>query len=93
MPDNLNIKGIEGDEHPQGSRRIKARGKRRKPWLIEGRIQRRVTPGLASMMRLRDWGVYHRYPTKARRDQAYAALVKKAHIGRWFSWEYRKRDE
>lgn len=90
MPNNLDIKGIQSDE-TVGSRRLKPRGKRRKPWVIESRLRRAVTPGLAFMLRLKDWSVYNRYTTKARRDQAYAALVKKP-IATW-GWEFRKRDD
>ncbi len=97
MPDNLNIKGIESDEFPQGARRIKARGKRRKPWGIEWRIERHVSNSLAENLGLYGWSVYNRYTTKARRDQAYAALVKKdatSRLGRsWWQREFRTFDD
>ena len=84
MADNLNIKGIESDE-PVGSKRLKPRGKRRKPFAIEWRNTR--------WKWFRDWSVYSRYTTAARRDQAYAVLVKKEGSHGWGpSWEFRKRD-
>lgn len=95
MRDNLNIHGIESDA-PQGRHGSKPRGKRRKPWAIEWRIQQKA--GLARTLRLNNWSVYTRYLTEARRDQAYAALVKKTKNDYWgqrFGWitEYRKRDD
>lgn len=89
MPDNLANFGLRDDE-PVGSRRMKPKGKRRKTWVIEYRVPRRVSHGLAFMLRLRDWGVHSKYETKNRRDQAYAALVKKPMV-QW-GWEYRKVD-
>ncbi len=96
MVDNLNIKGVE-DDTPR--RRGKVRGKARKPFAIESRIvypddapahciSRALGPGT--------WGVWGRYETASRRDQAYAALVKREAAGRirrWGYWEYRKHDD
>ena len=97
MTDNLSIKGIREDE-PHARGRFKPHGKRRKPWVIESRIKRHVSNSLAHTLGLCDWSVHTRYTTKARRDQAYATLVKKAisfkQLPRyWWQWEYRKRDD
>lgn len=94
MRDNLNIKGIESDA-PQGRHGSKPTRKQRKPFAIEWRTQRSQ---LAETLGLNRWSVWTRYPTRARRDQAYAALVKKADrdgLGLRFGWktEYRKRDD
>lgn len=93
MPDNLANFGIRDDE-PVGSRRLKPRGKRRKPFAIEARVPRRVTSSLATTLGLRDWWVHSRYTTRARRDQAYAALVRREpqSPGYWRR-EWRKRDD
>jgi hypothetical protein len=93
MTDNLAIKGIRDDE-PVGSRRLKPRGKRKKPWAIECRIKRHVSNGLARDLGLWDWWLHSRYTTRARRDQALAALVKKVPSQPFF-WklEYRIRDD
>ena len=94
MTDNLNIKGIESDEFPQGARRVKPRGKRRKPWVIETRVQRHVSNGLARDLGLWDWWIHSRYTTRARRDQAYATMVKRMPSQPyWWKLEYRKRDD
>jgi hypothetical protein len=96
--DNLNIKGIRDDEpHVRG--RIRPRGKKRKPFVIESRIvypddipRHSIFPALG----LNDWSVHCRYHTESARDQAYAAMVKKentARIPRWGYWEFRKRDD
>lgn len=94
MTDNLNIKGIESDEFPQGARRFKPRGKGRKPWAIEWRIKRHVSNSLARTLGLHDWSLHTRYTTLARRDQAYATLVRKAiNMPGWWQQEYRKLDD
>ena len=80
------------DDQTNSGRRLKPRGKRRKPFAIECRIQRRVTASLARTLGLQDWWVHSRYTTASRRDQAYAALVKKAQSG-WWRPEYRKRND
>lgn len=97
MTDNLANKGIRDDE-PVGSRRMKPKGKRKKPWAIEWRIKRHVSNGLARTLGLRGWMVYNRYTTEFRRDQALAALVKKAEgdaLAARYHWkqEYRKLDD
>lgn len=97
MTDNLGIKGIQ-DDGPVGSRRLKPRGKQKKPWVIEWRIKCRGPGFVARVFGLRDWSVYSRYTTESRRDQALAVLVKKTERDRnyapWHSFpEYRKRDD
>jgi hypothetical protein len=90
--DNLANFGIKNDE-TAGSRRLKPRGKQRKPWVIECRIQRHVSNGLARTLGLQDWWVHGRYSTKNRRDQAYAAVVKKEDTApRYWRREWRKVD-
>ena len=91
--DNLNIKGIE-DDKPR--RRGKTRGKTRKPFAIESRLVHDPDLPRRSVLRqfgLGEWGVWGRYMTASRRDQAYAALVKReaaSRLPRWGSWRYRK---
>ena len=91
--DNLNIKGIENDA-PR--RRGKKRG--RKPFVLQARFvpgpNYRRSPGLGWLFRtLAHWYTHSRYHTESARDQAYAALVKKAdvdHMRDWHHAEYRK---
>ncbi len=94
--DNLNIKGIQ-DDAPR--RRGKVRGTARKPFAVECRI---VYPKDAPRdcvfrtLGLGGWWVHGRYESASRRDQAYAALVKKEDANRlpnWGHWEFRKRDD
>jgi hypothetical protein len=85
MADNQSIKGIESDESV-GTRRLKPRGKQRKPFTIEYRTRRKISPNLARFLHLMEWQTHSRYLTPSRRDMAFAALVKKD--DRWF--EYRK---
>lgn len=75
------------DDQSQSGRRLKIRGKRRKPFAVECRFK-----GLSSFL---DWFTHGRYETESRRDQAYAALVKKAEREYILSIiiEYRKRDD
>ncbi len=93
MADNLNIKGIRDDDPP--ARRGK-RSRGRKPFAIESRLMYPKDEHPNSIFRtlnLDGWWVHGRYETAARRDQAYAALVKKEAAGpenRWGYWEYRK---
>jgi hypothetical protein len=93
--DNLNIYGVPSDE-PRPSRG-KPRGKRRKPFAIECRRVPNPDAALTTVMRarlkLKTWWVWGRYETAARRDQAYAALVKKqlSTPPYWWKWEYRKK--
>ncbi len=93
--DNLNIKGIE-DDVPR--RRGKKRGGR-KPFAIESRLVPDPAMPKRSVLRqlgLGKWWVWGRYETSSRRDQAYAALVKKegaANLPRWSRWEHRKRND
>ena len=80
MPDNLNIKGI-ADETQKKGRQRKNRGKKR--FALESRYvyTRRAlrSPGLGWLFRgLRDWYTHSRYHTESARDEAYAAMVKKA---------------
>jgi hypothetical protein len=95
--DNLNIYGIPDDE-PRPSRG-KPRGKRRKPFAIECRLVPNPNTDSSTVMRarlgLRTWWTWGRYETATRRDQAYAALVKKqlSTPPYWWKWEYRKRDD
>lgn len=94
--DNLSNFGIKDDTSRAG--RSKPRGKQRKPFAIECRIARRVSDGLARELGLLNWWVHSRYTTARRRDQAYAALVKKAErdgLAIRFRWktEYRKRND
>lgn len=98
MADNLNIKGIRDDE-PHARGRARPRGRQRKLFAIEGR---NVYPEDASTncvfraLGLGEWWVHGRYETASRRDQAYAALVRReaaSRIPRWGCWEYRKRDD
>jgi hypothetical protein len=96
MTDNLAIKGIE-DDTPR--RHGKTRGKSRKPFAIESRLVHNpdAPEHLASrQLGLKKWWVWGRYETAPRRDQAYAALVKREErtaLPRWSCWEYRKRDD
>ncbi len=95
MADNQNIKGIRDDE-PQPKGRYSPRGKRRKPFTVESRlVPSDNTPKNSVFYSLGfgAWWIHGRYETAARRDQAYAALVKKEDPGRqprWSYWEYRK---
>ncbi len=92
--DNLNIKGIRDDE-------LARRGKKRrghKPFVIECRIvyPENAKDSVFRVLNMDRWGVQARYETAVRRDQAYAALVRKEEAGRlprWGHWEYRKRDD
>lgn len=72
----------EYDNQSQSGRRIKPHGKRRKHYTIECRWARELygdaLDSIASVCGLYNWWVYSRYTTKDRRDQAYAALVKKS---------------
>jgi hypothetical protein len=90
--DNLANYGVKTDEMV-GSRRLKPRGKRKKRFVIESRITRETTTALVTFMGLDNWWVHSRYTTRARRDQAYAVLVKKSHNDRYWKPEYRKRDD
>lgn len=75
--DNQRIRGIESD----ASRgRHKPKGKQNKPWLIEWRIDAppvRTKDSVFYQLSLGGWSVWGRYTTAARREQAYASLVKK----------------
>ena len=98
MADNLNIKGIRDDE-PRKRGRAHPRGKRPKPFVVEGRIVYPENEHPNSDFRtlgLGEWWVHGRYETASRRDQAYAAMVKKeatSRIPRWGYWAFRKRDD
>lgn len=98
MADNLNIKGIREDEpHERG--RAHPHGKHRKTFVVESRIVYPENEHPNSVFRtlgLGGWWVHGRYATASRRDQAYAALVKKeatSRIPRWGHWEFRKRND
>ena len=86
--DNLANFGIKSDEPRRRGK--KRRG--RKPFVIEARVPRRVTAGLASTLGLHNWWVSNRYLTRARRDRAYAVLVKKD-AGTLWALEYKTRDD
>ncbi len=91
--DNLNIKGIRDDE-PHARGKARPRGKVRKLFVLESRIERHVSDGLAKTLGLWDWWVHSRYTTRARRDQAHAALVKKVPSQpAYWKLEYRTRDD
>ncbi len=94
MTDNLAIKGIQIDEPKQG-RRLKPRGKVRKSFTIEYRFLIPKRSILRWQLNLEKWGTWGRYTTAARRDQAYAFMVKKEkdRLPSWGRWEYRKRDD
>ena len=73
--DNQRIRGIESD----ASRgRHQPKGKQKKPYLIEWRM---VPPpnkkSIVYHFRFFKWSLWGRYTTAARRDQAYASLVRK----------------
>ena len=90
--DNLSIKGIESDT---SHGKFKPRGKQKKPYIVESRIDPPKDPrSVFHSLGLQTWWVHGRYTTAARRDQAYASLVKKERNSRsdWASWEYRKVD-
>ncbi len=97
MADNQSIHGIRDDEPRPG--RGKARGGQRKPFALEFRMVRdpnAPTHSAVIWIRMGTWGVWGRYTTASRRDQAYAALVKKEASNpfpSWCHWEYRKRDD
>ncbi len=75
------------EDETHSGRRLKPRGKRDKPFMIETRC---VRPNPSAFMRSwHEWHLYRRYETEARRDQAYATLVKKARTGWDQYWEYR----
>jgi len=86
MTDNLSIKGIESDA-PYGGR-SKSRGKQRKPYIIDC-----IFPVFSFLNRENTWKIWGRYRTESARDQAYAALVKKAEFPWGGSWKYRKRND
>ncbi len=78
--DNLSIHGLT-DDKPKGGRQKKNRG--RKMFVLQARYvyTRRAlrSPGLGWLFRgLRDWYTHSRYATESARDEAYAALVRKA---------------
>ncbi len=80
------------EDETHSGRRMKPRGKRRKPYTIEWRAVSK--PGIQIWSSLTEWTVYNRYETESRRNQAYAVLVRKeANIAQRFGsfwWEYRK---
>lgn len=79
MPDNLNIKGVESDQPVPGHGR-KPKKKSRKRFAIECRIfhENPKPYSVFHTLGLHKWWVHSAYKTRARRDQALAALVKKA---------------
>ncbi len=92
--DNQRIKGIELKARCDPHRRV--HGKQRKLWKIESRLHYPNAHPLSVFhdLNLSGWGVWSRYSTQARRDQAYAAMVKKegARSLVWAHWEFRKVD-
>ncbi len=93
--DNQRIKGIESDL-PVGSVRHNVRGKQRKLWKIESRLQypNAHPRSVFHNLNLQGWGTWSSYTTQARRDQAYAAVVRKEGVRSllWAHWEFRKVD-
>lgn len=77
------------DDQTDNGRRLKPKGKRRRPFIIEYRLSIR-NPEM--FFRWTNWSTYTRYETENRRDQAYTALVKKAENHTFWKSEYRKRD-
>ena len=98
MTDNLRIKGLDPKEQSL-DRRFKTRGKRKKPFGIETRTlhDRPRKYSVFHTLKLHEWYVFSKYETQSRRDQAYAALVRKAENNqfriRWgIRQEFRKVD-
>ncbi len=88
--DNLSIKGIESDTPRHRGK--KRRG--RKPFVIEARLVRDSKALRKALFGLGNWWVWGRYKSAFRRDQAFAALVKKeTGIPGWSHWKFRKRDD
>ena len=82
------------DDQTHSGRRLKPRGKNRKPFVIVCRVKRRVSNGLARTLGLENWWVHSRYTTTARRNHALAVLVRKQQSAPdWWQLEYRKVDE
>lgn len=84
MTDNLRIKGVESDEHPAARMR---KANKRRTYAIECRYIRtnrmRRGDSLGWLWDgLREWFVWKRYKTESARDEAFAAVVKKAHLER-----------
>lgn len=76
-------------------RRLKPRGKRRKPFAIEHRLvlhPEHPRYGYDSWWRdMEKWRTWSKYETEARRDQAIENLSKKEMPGQYrFHYEYRK---
>jgi len=81
------------DDQSHSGRRLRPRPKSRKRFAIECKLE--VEPGtIMSWGGLDKWWIWGRYLTESRRDQAYAALVKKANSqpGWRCKWIYRKRN-
>jgi hypothetical protein len=90
MPDSENN---AYDDQSHSGRRLRPRGKQRKPFIIEYRLERRTSNGTAHILGLYNWITHSRYTTRSRRDEAYAVLVKKTLSGPpYWKPEYRKRD-
>ncbi len=89
--DNIANKGVESDTS-RGPHR-KPRGKQKKPWIIEWKI-RPPKHSVFQYVGLFGWSAWSRYATAARRDQAYAVLVKKMAANPWWAADtkYRKVD-
>lgn len=78
------------EDETHSGRRMKTRGKRRKPYVIEWRFVSDRKNSVFAQMGMDKWHIYNRYETESRRNQAYAVLVKKAKTG-WGSYsEFRK---
>lgn len=78
MADNLNVHGIDPQE-PANTRRLKPRGKRRKPYKIEVRYV--ADTGYKPIRVLKwmfEWRVWGAYETQEQRDQAFNTLVEKS---------------
>ncbi len=80
--DNLSIKGIDPGEQSL-DRRFKTRGRQKKPFGIEARTRHNPHRkySIFRTLNLHVWYGFSRYKTRARRDQALAALVKKDENG------------
>jgi hypothetical protein len=91
MADNLAIKGIEDDTPRRRGKKCRSR----KLFAIESRYRPDDRRSVFRCLNLYSWWVHGHYETASRRDQAYAALVKKEKNARrpWGRITYRKRDD
>lgn len=91
MTDNLHIKGIS-DEEPPARRGKKSRG--RKGFVLQTRWVKGTDhqKGCLDFLfkSLEKWHLHSRYHTKLARDQACAALVKKAKVCHLLGWRHQE---